>query len=164
MPNIFRLDGFSDKTNQFIEERIELLEMKVKLFDFNDTEFYQLSIKNLKFNLLKIPSYQENGGISSKIGYFWSFLELKKVVTLRFAQIGVSREQRHGQARLLLLYPGHYLLRLTTVTEPHQEKSAVFFKLYPPEDQFVQKKPFYSKSINLILTRFFAFVLIPNET
>ena len=32
------------------------------------------------------------------------------------------------------------------------------------EDKFVQKKPFNSKSINLILTRFFAFVLIPNET
>jgi len=27
----------------------------------------------------------------------------------------------------------------TTVTEPHQEKSAVFFKLYPPEDQFEKK-------------------------
>jgi len=49
-------------------------------------------------------------------------------------------------------------VRITSV-----EKSAVFFKLYPPEDQF-EKKPFYSKSINLILTRFFAFVLIPNET
>lgn len=73
MPNIFRLDGFSDKTNQFIEERIELLEMKVKLFDFNDTEFYQLSIKNLKFNLLKIPSYQENGGIVAKLAIFDHF-------------------------------------------------------------------------------------------
>ena len=68
MPNIFRLDGFSDKTNQL--GRIELLEMKVKLFDFNDTEFYQLSIKNLKFNLLKIPSYQENGGIVAKLAIF----------------------------------------------------------------------------------------------
>merc|ERR1711920_497905 len=28
----------------------------------------------------------------------------------------------------------------------------------------LKKKTFYSKSINLILTRFFAFVLIPNET
>ena len=73
MPNIFRLDGFSDKTNQFIEERIELLEMKVKLFDFNDTEFYQLSIKNLKFNLLKIASYQENGGIVAKLAIFDHF-------------------------------------------------------------------------------------------
>ena len=73
MPNIFRLDGFSDKTNQFIEERIELSEMKVKLFDFNDTEFYQLSIKNLKFNLLKIPSYQENGGIVAKLAIFDHF-------------------------------------------------------------------------------------------
>ena len=73
MPNIFRLDGISDKTNQFIEERIELLEMKVKLFDFNDTEFYQLSIKNLKFNLLKIPSYQENGGIVAKLAIFDHF-------------------------------------------------------------------------------------------
>ena len=73
MPNIFRLDGFSVKTNQFIEERIELLEMKVKLFDFNDTEFYQLSIKNLKFNLLKIPSYQENGGIVAKLAIFDHF-------------------------------------------------------------------------------------------
>ena len=73
MPNIFRLDCFSDKTNQFIEERIELLEMKVKLFDFNDTEFYQLSIKNLKFNLLKIPSYQENGGIVAKLAIFDHF-------------------------------------------------------------------------------------------
>ena len=73
MPNVFRLDGFSDKTNQFIEERIELLEMKVKLFDFNDTEFYQLSIKNLKFNLLKIPSYQENGGIVAKLAIFDHF-------------------------------------------------------------------------------------------
>ena len=73
MPNIFRLDGFSDKTNQFIEERIELLEMKVKLFDFNDTEFYQVSIKNLKFNLLKIPSYQENGGIVAKLAIFDHF-------------------------------------------------------------------------------------------
>lgn len=73
MPNIFRLDGFSDKTNQFIEERIELLEMKVKLFDFNDTEFCQLSIKNPKFNLLKIPSYQENGGIVAKLAIFDHF-------------------------------------------------------------------------------------------
>ena len=101
--------------------------------------------------------------VNKKNWLFWRLFELKKVITLQFAQIGVSREQQHGQARLLLLYPGHYLLRLTTVTEPHQEKSAVFFKLYPPEDQF-EKKPFYSKSINLILTRFFAFVLIPNET
>ena len=73
MPNIFRLDGFSVKTNQFIEERIELLEMKVKLFDFNDTEFYQLSIKNIKFNLSKIPSYQENGGIVAKLAIFDHF-------------------------------------------------------------------------------------------
>ena len=73
MPNIFRLDGFSDKINQFIEERIELLEMKVKLFDFNDTEFCQLSIKNPKFNLLKIPSYQENGGIVAKLAIFDHF-------------------------------------------------------------------------------------------
>ena len=70
MPNIFRLDGFSDKTNQFIEERIELLEMKVKLFDFNDTEFYQLSIKNLKFNLFENSQLSRKRRYSSKIGYF----------------------------------------------------------------------------------------------
>ena len=70
MPNIFRLDGFSDKTNQFIEERIELLEMKVKLFDFNDTEFYQLSIKNPKIQPIENCQLSRKRRYSSKIGYF----------------------------------------------------------------------------------------------